>query len=52
VSENGIAGVKYAMDLRGYQGGLPRLPLLGVSEEKKRAIGEVVAQLHAEVARV
>ncbi|HUN62826.1 MAG TPA: 4-hydroxy-tetrahydrodipicolinate synthase [Candidatus Sulfotelmatobacter sp.] len=52
VSENGIAGVKYAMDLRGYQGGLPRLPLVGVSEEKKRAIGEVVAQLHGEVARV
>jgi 4-hydroxy-2-oxoglutarate aldolase len=52
VSENGIAGVKYAMDLRGYQGGLPRLPLLGVSEENKRAIGEVFAQLHAVVARV
>jgi 4-hydroxy-2-oxoglutarate aldolase len=52
VSENGIAGVKYAMDLRGYQGGLPRLPLLPVTEEKKRAIADVVAQLHPVVARV
>jgi len=52
VSENGIPGVKYAMDLRGYQGGLPRLPLLPVPEEKKRAIADVVAQLHPAVASV
>ena len=52
VSENSIAGVKYAMDLRGYQGGLPRPPLLPVSEEKKRTIADAVAQLHPAVARV
>ena len=52
VSENGIAGVKYAMDLRGYQGGLPRLPILPLTEERKRAVAEVVAQLHPAVARV
>jgi 4-hydroxy-2-oxoglutarate aldolase len=51
VSENGIAGVKYAMDLRGYLGGLPRLPLLPLSEEKKRAIAEVVAELHPAAVR-
>ena len=44
-SENGIAGLKYAMDLRGYYGGLPRLPLLPVAEEKKRLIAQVIAQL-------
>jgi 4-hydroxy-2-oxoglutarate aldolase len=52
VSELGIPGVKYAMDLRGYHGGLARLPLLPVSEEKKRAIGEMVSQLHPVAARV
>lgn len=47
VSENGIAGLKYAMDLRGYDGGLPRLPLLPLAEEKKRQIEQVMAQLEA-----
>jgi 4-hydroxy-2-oxoglutarate aldolase len=46
VSENGIAGVKYAMDLRGYRGGLPRLPILPLSEERKRTVAEVVGALH------
>jgi 4-hydroxy-2-oxoglutarate aldolase len=45
VSEASIAGVKYAMDLRGFHGGLPRLPILPVTEEKKRQIAQVLAQL-------
>ena len=44
-SENGIAGLKYAMDLRGYCGGLPRLPLLPLAEDKKQLISRVVAEL-------
>jgi len=52
VSENGIPGVKYAMDLRGYEGGLPRLPLLPVNEEKKRSIADLVSQLHPAAASV
>ena len=52
VSENGIAGLKYAMDLRGYQGGLPRRPLLPLTEEKKQSIAAVVSQLHPAAARV
>jgi len=52
VSENGIAGVKYAMDLRGYLGGLPRLPLLPLSEENKRSVTDVVSQLHPVAASV
>jgi len=49
VGENGIPGVKYAMDLRGYQGGLARKPLLPVPEEKKRTIAEMVSNLHPAV---
>jgi len=52
VSENGIAGVKYAMDLRGYLGGLPRLPLLPLSEENKRSVTDLVSQLHPAAASV
>ncbi len=52
VGENGIAGVKYAMDLRGFHGGLPRLPLLPLTEEKKHSIADTVAQLHPAAARV
>jgi 4-hydroxy-2-oxoglutarate aldolase len=50
-TENGIPGIKYAMDLRGYQGGLPRLPLLPANETQKRAIAEIVAQLHPAAVR-
>ena len=52
VSEQGIAGVKYAMDLRGYNGGLPSLPLLPLAEEKKQSIAAVISQLHPVDARV
>jgi len=52
VSEQGIAGVKYAMDLRGYDGGLPRLPLLPLSDEKKQPIAAVISQIHPVAARV
>lgn len=52
VSEGSIAGVKYAMDLRGYQGGLPRLPLLPLKEETKLGIAAVISQLHPAAARV
>ncbi|MFI5097916.1 MAG: 4-hydroxy-tetrahydrodipicolinate synthase [Candidatus Acidiferrales bacterium] len=52
VSECGIAGVKYAMDLRGYNGGVPRLPLLPLSEEKKQQIAALLAQYETSGARV
>ena len=52
VSENGIAGLKFAMDLRGYKGGVPRPPLLPLKEEKKIAIAALVAELHPAAARV
>ena len=52
VSECGIAGVKFAMDLRGYQGGLPRLPLLPLKEDKKQQIAAIISALHPAVASV
>lgn len=45
VSEASIPGVKYAMDLRGFHGGLPRLPLLPLSEAKKQQIAELLGKL-------
>lgn len=45
VSQGGIPGVKYTMDLRGYRGGAPRLPLLPPREDQKKAIREVLAKL-------
>jgi len=47
VSQAGIPGVKYAMDVAGYRGGLPRLPLLPVEEDQKHAIRELMAKLDA-----
>ena len=44
-TENGIAGLKYAMDLRGFYGGIPRLPLLPLTEEKKQQIHKLVTEL-------
>jgi 4-hydroxy-tetrahydrodipicolinate synthase len=44
-SENGIAGLKHAMDLRGYFGGVPRLPLLPLSDEKKQQIHKLMTEL-------
>ncbi len=52
ISENGIAGLKFGMDVRGYNGGIPRPPLLPLKEEKKNAIATLVAELHPAAARV
>ncbi len=37
-AQYGVAGLKYAMELNGYYGGLPRLPLLPPSAAARRAI--------------
>jgi 4-hydroxy-2-oxoglutarate aldolase len=39
----GVAGVKFSMELGGYYGGDPRLPLLPISEEGKTSIRVAVA---------
>ena len=52
VSELGIAGVKHAMDQRGYRGGLPRLPLVPLQHEQKKRLTEFLASLEPAAARV
>ncbi len=43
--KHGVGGLKHAMDLMGYYGGPPRLPLVGPSPEAKREIEEAFADL-------
>ncbi len=51
VSEPGIAGVKYAMDQRGYRGGIPRPPLLPLHHEQKKRLTEFLATLEPAAVR-
>jgi len=51
VSELGIAGVKHAMDQRGYRGGLPRLPLMPLHVEQKKRLNEFLAALEPAAVR-
>jgi dihydrodipicolinate synthase/N-acetylneuraminate lyase len=41
----GVAGVKYAMDKRGYYGGPVREPLLPLNETQKKEADSVLATL-------
>src|SRR6478752_3323762 len=43
ISELGIPAIKYAMDLNGYYGGLPRLPLLLPTAAQKKEIEALMA---------
>ncbi len=52
VSEAGIAGVKFMMDQRGYRGGIPRPPLLPLTEEVKKRLIALLAALEPAAARV
>jgi 4-hydroxy-2-oxoglutarate aldolase len=52
VSEGGIAGVKFAMDQRGYHGGIPRLPLVPLHHEQKKRLSELLAALEPAAASV
>src|SRR5207247_1155459 len=51
VSELSIAGVKYAMDQRGYRGGIPRLPLLPLHAEQKKRLTEFLLNLEPAAVR-
>ena len=42
----GVPGLKYAMDLKGYYGGPPRLPLTPPGPEARREIEEAFRELH------
>jgi len=45
VGELSISGVKYAMDLNGYYGGNPRLPLLPLTAEQKAEVERLMANI-------
>jgi 4-hydroxy-2-oxoglutarate aldolase len=51
VSEAGIAGVKFVMNQRGYRGGIPRPPLLPLTDEVKKRLIALLATLEPAVAR-
>jgi 4-hydroxy-2-oxoglutarate aldolase len=48
--QHGIAGLKYALDRLGYFGGLPRPPLLPVSEAGRHEIDAMIAEVLSETA--
>ena len=50
-SETGIAGIKFVMDQRGYCGGLPRLPLLPISDALKQKLLGLLSALEPVAAR-
>jgi 4-hydroxy-2-oxoglutarate aldolase len=52
VSELSIAGVKHAMDQRGYRGGIPRPPLLPLHHEQKKRLTDFLATLEPAAVRV
>ena len=45
VGDFGIPATKYAMDLNGYYGGLPRLPLLPVTADVKLGVENLMADI-------
>ena len=45
VSELGIPGVKYASELNGFAGGVPRLPLLPLTATQRREVEELMADI-------
>jgi 4-hydroxy-2-oxoglutarate aldolase len=45
VSDLGISGLKYALDLNGYYGGPVRLPLLPITAETKSEIDQLMADI-------
>jgi len=47
VSKMGIPAVKYAMDLNGYYGGLPRLPLLPLAAAQKTDVEELMGSFRS-----
>ncbi|HEY2460489.1 MAG TPA: dihydrodipicolinate synthase family protein [Candidatus Acidoferrum sp.] len=51
VTENGIAGIKFVMDQRGYRGGLPRLPLQPLADASKQRLSAFLAALEPIAAR-
>lgn len=43
----GVPGIKYACDLNGYYGGVPRLPLLPITAEEQQEVASLLAPIHS-----
>jgi len=50
--KNGIAGLKVAMELEGFDSGLPRLPLLPLKAEQRNDLAQVFRKLNSELAEL
>ncbi len=49
-SEHAIAGIKFAMDQRGYHGGIPRLPLVPLPDAHKQRVLDLLCSLEPALA--
>ena len=47
VGRMGIPGIKYACELNGYYGGIPRPPLLPLNAQDQQEVKMLVADLHS-----
>lgn len=47
IAKHGIPALKHAMDLNGYYGGIPRLPLTALAPEAKREIEEAFREIRS-----
>jgi 4-hydroxy-2-oxoglutarate aldolase len=45
VGKMGIPGVKYALDVNGYYGGRPRMPLLPLTGDEQRVVDELIQDI-------
>ena len=43
----GVPGIKYASDLNGYYGGVPRLPLLPLSAYEQQEVASLLAPIRS-----
>jgi 4-hydroxy-2-oxoglutarate aldolase len=50
-SEHAIAGIKFVMDQRGYHGGIPRSPLVPLSDAYKQRIVELLSRIEPALVR-
>ncbi len=47
IGNMGIPGIKYACDLNGYYGGVPRVPLLPLTAEEQQEVALLLAPIHS-----
>ena len=43
----GVPGIKYACELNGYYGGVPRLPLLPLTSQEQQEVASLLAPIRS-----